>query len=199
MTSRADGDSTPARAIAAAALEIRQIGPKRMTVSGVAGRLGMSHANLYRHFADKSALVDAVLAQSLRQIETRLTEIADGPDPADDKLERFLTTLTRAYDDVLKQDPAIFRLLAEPDAEAQEPERHSKRIAVLVGRIIEEGMITHLFAGTDAKRATTLLLDLAHRFIDPAAVLAGMTSDPASDGRRDRLVRAAIRALTGRR
>ena len=199
MSGRAEPDSTPARIIATAALEIRQIGPKRMTVLGIAGRLGMSHANIYRHFADKSALIDAVLAQWLRSIEMRLSDIADGPDPADDKLERFLTTLTRAYDDIQKQEPAIFRLLAEPEARAEEPERHRKRIASLVGRIIEEGITTRLFAGADAKRATSLLLDLAHRFIDPTAVLAGFSGDPASDGRRDRAVRAAIRALTARR
>ena len=194
-----EAESTPARVLAAAALEIRQIGPKRMTVSGIAARLGMSHANIYRHFADKSALIDAVLAQFLRAIEARLAEIADGPDPADDKLERFLTTLTRAYDELLSGDPAIFRLLAEPEMRAEEPERHKKRIAALVGRIIEEGMTTRLFAGSEPRRATQLLLDLAHRFLDPATIFAHAVADPASDGRRDRLVRAAVRALTGRR
>jgi AcrR family transcriptional regulator len=199
MKGSPDADTVPARALAAAAFEIRQIGPKRMTVSGIAGRLGMSHANLYRHFADKTALIDAVLAQSLRAIEARLLEIADGPDPADDKLERFLSTLTRAYDELLVQDVAIFRLLAEPVSDAQEPERHRKRVVSLIGRIIEEGIITHLIAGQDARRATTLLLDLVHRFVDPSTLLGGQVLDPVSDGRRDRAVRAAIRALTTRR
>jgi AcrR family transcriptional regulator len=192
-------ETTPARVLATAALEIRQIGPKRMTVSGIAARLSMSHANIYRHFADKSALIDAVLAQFLRAIESRLSEIADGPDPADDKLERFLTTLTRAYDELLTADPAIFRLLAVPEPRAEEPERHRKRIAALLGRIVEEGMTTRLFAGSEPRRAAQMLLDLAHRFVDPATILAKLATDPASDGRRDRLVRAAVRALTGRR
>lgn len=199
MTARGEAESTPARVLAAATLEIRQIGPKRMTVSGIAQRLGMSHANIYRHFADKTALIDAVLAQFLRAIEARLAEIADGPDPADDKLERFLTTLTRAYDELMQGDLPVFRLLADAEPGAEEPERHRKRIITLVDRVVEEGITTRLFGGNEPRRASMLLLDLAHRYVDPRAILAARDTDIASSGRRERAVRAAIRALTARR
>lgn len=199
MSRSAGLDGTAQRVVAAAAQEIRQIGPKRMTILGIAGKLGMSHANIYRHFADKRAVIDAVLAQALRPIETRLAEIADGPDPADDKLERFLTTLTRAYDELIRQDVAIFRLLTPPDAAPDEPTRHRRRVASLIGRIVEEGVATRLFTGGDPRRITQLLLDLVHRFVDPPAILLAQDLDAATDGRRDRVLRAAIRTLTGNR
>ncbi|KAF0227539.1 MAG: TetR family transcriptional [Beijerinckiaceae bacterium] len=192
-------EGTRARLLAAAALEIRLIGPKRMTISGLAGRLGMSHANVYRYFADKQAIIDAVLNVWLRGLETRLQEIVDGPDPADDKLERFLATLTRAYVETLANDRALFQLLAEPGETAIEAERHRRRIESFVERIVEEGSATRLFSGGDVRRMAMLALDLAHRFSDPAALWRVERQPGPSDSRRDRVIRWAVRALTVRK
>ena len=189
-------DTTKSRLIAAASAEIRLIGAKRMTVSGIAASLGMSHANVYRFFADKTALIDAALNAWLRVLEMRLSEIVDGPDPADDKLERFLTTLARAYADALRQDPAIFRLLALPEAHCDEPVRHRRRVQGFVSRVIEEGMATRLFGGQDAARLASLALDLSHRFIDPSAMLLSDDGSAMPEARRDRTIRWAIRAIT---
>lgn len=199
MSGDAGAESTRVRLLVAAALEIRQIGPKRMTISGLAGRLGMSHANVYRYFHDKQAIIDAVLNAWLRTLETRLQEIVDGPDPADDKLERFLATLTRAYAETLVQDPALFHLLAEPGECASEPERHRKRIETFAERIVEEGNVTRLFSGGDTRRMAVLALDLAHRFCDPGTIWRGDRQQGALDSRRDRVIRWAVRALTARK
>lgn len=197
------GDSGPegtrARILAIAAVEIRQIGPKRMTISGLASRLGMSHANVYRHFSGKPAILDAVLNTWLRDLENRLQAIVDGPDPADDKLERFLTTLGRAYAETLRQDGALFGLLGAADAAAREAERHARRVDAWIERIAEEGIATRLFAGSDARRLAALALDLTYRFCDPGAVLRGGATQGGLDSRRDRVIRWAVRALTGRK
>lgn len=199
MKAESPGETTRSRMLAAAAQEIRQIGPRRLTLSGVAGRLGLSHSAVYRHFADKPALIDAVLAGWLRALEGRLSEIADGPDPADDKLERFLTSLARAYADGARQEAWMFRLLADPPPRTEEPSRHARRVLELATRIAEEGIATRLFAagGGDSRRAAQLALDLAHRFLSPPTVLSD-AGEPGLDARRDRAIRGALRALTGR-
>ena len=199
MSPEAGPEGTRARLLAAAALEIRQIGPKRMTISGIAGRLGMSHANVYRYFSDKQAIIDAVLNLWLRGLELRLQEIVDGPDPADDKLERFFATLTRAYAETLAQDAPLFRLLAEPGEGRAEGERHRRRIEAFVERIVEEGNVTRLFSGGDSRRMALLTLDLAHRFCDPAAIYLADRVPGATDARRDRVIRWAVRAMIGRK
>lgn len=191
-------EATRNRLIAAAAAEIRKIGPKRMAILHVAHGLGMSHANVYRHFSDKAGLIDAVLNAWLRVLEQRLGEIVDGPDPADDKLERYLATLSRGYSETFRDDPAVFRLLAEPENGATEPGRHRTRVQQQVARIVDEGISTRLFGGSEARRTQQLAVDLAHRFIDPAAIVAA-GRDIASDGRRDRAIRAVIRALSQRK
>ncbi len=199
MTSAGAIESVRNRLIAAAATEIRQIGPRRMTISGIAGRLGMSHANVYRYFPDKNALVESVLNGWLRVIEQRLQDIVDGPDPADDKLERFLSTLGRAYAEEVRLDPAVFHLLADADLAPQEAERHRRRIEGFVERIIEEGNVTRLFSGGDARRMTILALDLGCRFCEPGMVWLGRLDSVGSDTRRDRVVRWVVRAMSGRK
>lgn len=192
-------DGTRGRILLAALTEIRQIGLARMRISGIAARLGMSHANVYRYFADKGAIVDAILNDWLRPLELRLQDIVEGPDPADDKLERFLTTLTRAYAETLRQDPALFRLLASVAADGVEALRHRRRIEGFVERIVEEGNVTRLFQGGESRRLGALVLDLTHRFRDPLAVQAASGDEGAGDARRDRVIRAAIRAISARK
>lgn len=190
-------DGTRQRLVATAALEIRQVGPKRMSVSGVAARLGMSHANVYHYFADKKALIEAVLNGWLRGVEVRLQEIVDGPDPADDKLERFLTTLSRAYAEEQRSDPAVFRLLAEPLFVPREAERHARRIEGWLERIAEEGISTRLFHLPEARRGAQLVGDLAAAYCDPR-VLFVRPQEGVSDQRRDRAIRSAVRSLVTR-
>lgn len=199
MSNPAAGDTVRSRLIAAAALEIRQIGPRRMTISGLAGRLGMSHANVYRYFADKSALVTAVLNGWLRPVEQRAQDIVDGPDPADDKLERFLSGIARSYAEAAHQDPAIFQLLAEPEFAPDEAERHRRRVEALTERIIEEGNVTRLFSGGDSRRMAVLALDLACRFCDPGTVWKDRAGTVGSEARRDRVIRWVVRAMSGRK
>ena len=192
-------DGVAQRLIVAGAADIRQFGPRRMTISGLAERLGMSHANVYRHFADKKALISAVLAVAMRPLDLRLADIVGGPDPADDKLERFLTTLTRGYAEMNRQDPAIFALLASADFAGHEQERHRKRIADLIGRIVAEGIATRSFGGSDARPGTMLVMDLCHRFIDPISISGTRGEETPGDIRRDRVIRAAVRVLAAGR
>ena len=76
----------------------------RTTVVGVAVEAGMTHANVYRYFPSKTALLDEVVAASLRPLEARLREAADGADPAHDKLERMLMAVHRDYRGKLDAD-----------------------------------------------------------------------------------------------
>ena len=57
-------DLAPAdsRLLAIAADQLKEFGPRHITVVGIADAAGMTHANVYRYFANKAALIDAVAA-----------------------------------------------------------------------------------------------------------------------------------------
>ena len=91
------------RLLAIAADQLKEFGPRHVTVVGIADAAGMTHANVYRYFTNKAALIDAVAGQWLRRMEATIADIADSPDPADDKLERLIQAWARIHRDLLRK------------------------------------------------------------------------------------------------
>ena len=73
--------NTRERILVAAEELLRRHGPAKTTVADVARSLGMSHANVYRHFASKADLRDAVAERWLTAITTPLEAIVAEPSP----------------------------------------------------------------------------------------------------------------------
>lgn len=189
------------RILEAAAVQIRQDGAERVSVVRIAATLGMSHANVYRYFPSKAALVDAVIGHWLKPIEANLRIVADGPDPATDKLERMLFGLHRAYRAKLEADPSIFALFAASvDAERGLARKHRLKVQSEVQRVVDEGRLSGEFAQADQRRALTLVYDTMHRFIHPVSLrLDAETGRAALEARMERVARLMLRGLQGGR
>ncbi|HWG06817.1 MAG TPA: TetR/AcrR family transcriptional regulator [Beijerinckiaceae bacterium] len=184
-----------------AADHLRRFGLTRTTIVAIAADVGMSHANVYRYFPSKEALIDAVAAQWLKPIESGLRDIADGPDPADDKLERMLSALQRAYRSTSADDPNLFRIFAAGVEEGRGIARkHRARVQSEVQRVVEEGINGGLFAMRDTRRALALIFDALHRFLHPVSVRMDGTIPAAQvEARFGVMMRLVLRALaTGR-
>ncbi len=186
-----------ARIMDAAATFLRRYGPRRATVVAIAEAAGMSHANVYRYFPSKAALIEEVTADWLKPIEAEVRVIAESPDPAPDKLERILFAIQRAYRDKLERDPQLFRILAEAaQADAPVARKHRARLQGAIQRTIEEGFSQGNFRQTDLQRALTLVFDVAHRFVHPAAViLDARTARSALNTRAGRVTRMLLLEL----
>ncbi len=194
-------EANEARLVDIARAHVRRFGHARTTVVGVAADAGMTHANVYRYFPSKTALLDEVVASGLRPLEARLREAADGADPAHDKLERMLIAVHRDYRAKLDDDPAIFDLLIEALARNRPSARkHRAREQSEIQRVLEEGVASGAFAMTDRRRAMSLIFDAAHRFIHPVSLrLDKEASASAVAGRFDAVLAMTLRALrTGR-
>jgi len=190
--------SADARILELAIDHIRRFGPDRFTVVALARELGMSHANVYRYFASKAGLLEAVTAQWLRPIETGLREIADSPDPARDKLERMLGGLHRAYCEKLESEPELFAVFADLfRTRGGLARKHRTRIHAEVRRVIDEGAASAAFAGEEQNRALSLIFDAAHRFIHPVCLM--LDRDIPRDliaARFDRIMEIVFSTLT---
>jgi AcrR family transcriptional regulator len=190
-----------ARLVDIARAHVRKFGHARTTVVGVAADAGMTHANVYRYFPSKTALLDEVVASGLRPLEARLREAADGADPAHDKLERMLIAVHRDYRAKLDEDPALFDLLIEALAKNRPSARkHRARVQSEIQRVLEEGVASGAFAMTDRRRAMSLIFDAAHRFIHPVALrLDRDAAAGAVASRFEAVLAMTLRALrTGR-
>lgn len=96
------------RILDAAERLLRQHGAERLTVVDVARSLGMSHANVYRHFASKAALRDALVRRWLSSITTPLAAIAEHPGPAGERLQTWFLSLAEAKRRKVRDDPEVF-------------------------------------------------------------------------------------------
>ena len=189
------------RILAVAAEHVRRFGAARATIVGVAAEAGMTHANVYRYFPSKVALMEEITAAWLRPLEAKLREAAEGADPAYDKLERMLLAVHRAYRAKLDGDPALFDLLIDSLAQERATARkHRARVQSEMQRVVEEGVASSAFAMADRRRALALVFDASHRFIHPVALrLDRDIPAPALAQRFERIVSMTLRALrTGR-
>ncbi|WP_273510003.1 TetR/AcrR family transcriptional regulator [Phreatobacter oligotrophus] len=164
-------DRVEARLLAIAADHIRRFGAERVTVVSVAREAGMSHANVYRFFPSKAGLIEAVVVAWARSVEMILADIASAPDPADDKLERFLTAWARAQRDGLDRDPIIYATFASLwEARRDTIMAHRARLRGFLAAIVDEGLEPGPFRVKDEERAVAFVSDAMQRFVHPALV-----------------------------
>lgn len=189
---------TDVRILEIAADHIRRHGVERTTILSIAAEAGMSHANIYRYYPSKTALIEEISANWLRPLEAGLHVIADAPDPAFDKLERLIFALHRAYRDKIETDPAVFALFATASVQgAAVARRHYGRRDAEMRRILDEGISAQGFNPIDPKRALALILDSTYRFIDPSVIQADFdTQRTLLEQRMARVTEVIFRAIS---
>lgn len=192
-------EPTGVRLLELATDHIRRHGLERTTLVAVARDAQLSHAAIYRYFASKDDLIDAVTDTWLKKVETQLAGVADSPDPADDKLERMLLLVARLYRERLDGEPFLFAAWLAAIAEKRAVvRRHRRRLRALMERVIEEGRATELFRARSNERLVTFLNDALHRFIDPVAIAADREANRGElDQRLGRVLRMVVRAMAG--
>lgn len=175
---------------------LRRYGPAKATVVDVARALGVSHGSVYRHFASKTALREAVARRWLERAHAGLAGIARSADPAPDRLRDWLTALFTAKRRKALDDPELFAtysvLVTETSAVVDE---HLQDLNRQVARIIADGAAAGQFRVADAGVAARAVLDATARFHNPAH--AGEWSEPGIDkafGAVCDLVLAGLRA-----
>lgn len=157
------------RVLDAAEETLRRYGPGKTAVVDVARALGVSHGSVYRHFASKAELLDAVLERWISRINPPLAAIAHEQAPAADRLHRWLIALIRLKHEKRREDPDLFTAYGRvcADARALIVEHVGELTGLLTG-IIGEGMAGGEFAAGDPARAARALWDATTRFHHPA-------------------------------
>lgn len=121
---------------------LRESGVEAVTVRAAAARAGVSVSAPYRHFADKQALLSAILADGLRGLSSDLAVAGTGD------AMTCLRALGHRFVDVILAEPDLFRLLSAIDAssgadpELAEAERAAfAAFADLIAAAVAEGAI----------------------------------------------------------
>ena len=148
---------------------LRRFGAGKTTVVDVARALGVSHGTVYRHFASKADLLDAVLGRWLSRINPPLAAIAAEDGPATRRLRRLLDTLMGFKQEKARTDPDLFAAYGLVSASARAVVlAHVGELNALVARIVADGMDRGEFAPGDPVRVADAVWAATSRFHHPA-------------------------------
>jgi AcrR family transcriptional regulator len=158
------------RILDAAEALLRRHGPAKTTVVDVARALGMSHANVYRHFASKAALQDAVAERWLHRVSDPLAAIAAAEGPAADRLTAWVEALVLAKRRKVLEDPELFATYQVLTAGAREVVRaHVETLHAQLAAIVREGAARGelAVAPADVDAVAVAMFDATVRFHHP--------------------------------
>ena len=175
-----DGPLTGSQVLDAAQGVLRRYGPAKATVVDVARELGVSHGTVYRHFASKAALRDAIAERWLHEIAEPLRAIADGDEQAARRLRRWTEALVAAKRTRAQEDPELFATYVQlAGASRQVITEHVAALTDQLTRIISDGIDEGAFDAEDPGAAARAVFDATGRFHNPAH--ASEWSDPGID------------------
>jgi AcrR family transcriptional regulator len=187
-TVQTDDDNMSQR-ILDAALELSAAsGLRHLTMDDVARKANVGRMTVYRRFATKSALVDALAVRECRHC---LAVIADAIDPDDGVVDRIAAMFVAVLR-VIREHPLLERLArVEPEALLSELTRDRSRVFRLVREFLIDRIHQAQEAGELAEADAAVLAELALRLgasfvLMPDSVLA--LDDEAA-------TRATVRAL----
>lgn len=165
-------DSIRDRILDATVDVLRRHGPAKTGVVDVARALDMSHSNVYKHFASKSALFDAVAERWLTTVMAPLTRITtDENTPAPKRLKLWLRTLAEIKRKKVLEDPELFAVYSSITADAHAVvAAHIKHLHDEITTILRDGMHEGAWKVKDPSKTAVMLLNATSRFHHPAMV-----------------------------
>ncbi|NOU74280.1 TetR family transcriptional regulator [Paenibacillus sp. LMG 31458] len=150
---------------------LRRYGPDKTSVVDVARALQVSHGTLYRHFASKASLREAVTERWLHKIILDPLEAiaVQSGGSATERLRTWFETLIRTKKAYAINDSEMFAMYAGVTLDAVEMiNTHVNQLIDQIARIIEEGMKSQEFKSVEPNVTARAIFIATSRFHHPA-------------------------------
>jgi AcrR family transcriptional regulator len=149
-----DALQTRARILAEAERLFRVYGYSKTTVADIAEACRMSPANVYRFFASKSAINNAICERIIADDEEALVGISRLPLSPSERLKRLVIELNRRSMENFIENKKVHEMVMVALEERWEAVRaHIHRVSDLIATIIQDGIVKGEFRPQDPKRA----------------------------------------------
>lgn len=172
---RLSADQRRAALIDAAKALVAEAGPGRVTIGTVATRAGVTRALVYKHFADKDDLLQALYRQEAERLDRQIAaDVAAAPDGFEPKLRAFIGATL----DAVEEHAPFFTPLREAGAgrgTRQDQRRWDRRTVDYFARRAADEF------GVDLRTARSVIAVL---FSGIRSLLSQMRSRPGAAQRR---------------
>ncbi|GLO61947.1 TetR family transcriptional regulator [Vibrio sp. MACH09] len=138
---------TKEKILDAAEIVLRKFGPRKTTVVDVARALDVSHGTVYRHFATKSELHEAITLRWLDRVTAPLTAVTQESESATIKLREWFDTLTGIKRNILIDEPELFESYSELAKQTPKhvKSKHIDHLLQQIESILREGVQEGVF------------------------------------------------------
>lgn len=188
---------TPEEILSTAEDVLRRYGPSKATVVDVARALGVSHGSVYRHFASKAELRDAVTERWLKRIAEPLEKVAAQGGSASQRLEKWLKLLVQAKHSRALDDPELFATYITLVNDAREVvQAHVASLVSQLAQIITDGVQQGEFQTDNASKTARAIFDATSRFHNP--IHSPEWTDPGNKAAFENVLKLLMRGLTAK-
>jgi len=171
MDTSSPHNDTRARILTEAERLFRHYGYGKTTIADISEACGMSAANIYRFFPSKSALMEAICAQVITDIETKLFQIVRLPIPAPERLTLFIKAIhTHTLEDLLDHRKVHEMVVVAMEEQWAAIRAHLDRVAAYIAELIKDGIARGEFAPKDVERTAKTVHTAMVCFCHPAMV-----------------------------
>lgn len=182
------------RILDAAERLFRHYGYSKTTVADIARELGMSTANIYRFFASKQDIHQALCSRMLQAAYDLARSVAAEPASAAERLRRYASTQHKmTVDTMLDQEKVHEMVVVAIERDWHVIEKHIIRLHAIVAEIIADGIAAGEFRPQDPEIASKCfgasLVTLCH----PQMVAQCLMKE--NQARAEDLIEFAIQAL----
>jgi AcrR family transcriptional regulator len=159
------------RAIDVAIAQMRRYGFEKVRLVDIAKDLGVSHAALYIHFADKAALLDAVSERWLKSLEAALECVClKNKDPLA-KIHEWFLKLYQMKREKVMNDPELYK--AFKFAADQQKFIYKKHLAVMncqLTELVKSATAQKKLTKHSIKKTVELLFETTMGFHNPTMI-----------------------------
>ena len=148
---------------------LRQYGPAKTTVLDVARALDVSHGSVYRHFASKAALRDAVTERWLDRISAPLERLVETRARPSSGCAPGSPCWPGTKQAIARDEPELFATFRRLTDESREVVgAHVDHLAGQISRIVAEGVAAGELAAADPEVTGRAVLQATALFHHPA-------------------------------
>jgi AcrR family transcriptional regulator len=197
---RTKPDDTRARIMAAAEALFRRLGFAKTTVADIAAELEMSPANVYRFFASKNAIVEAICKHCLTEVEEMAWTVARSKASGAERMERLILEILAYHKENFVSEQRVNELVVAAIEGSWEAIRaHKQSMQNVAELILRDGIAAGEFEPVEPGPTAELIMRSVVCFTHP--LLIGQCVEEGQDVEAEARasIRFLLRAITPKR
>ena len=168
---KSTAEDTRHRIMDAAEEQFRRVGYAKTAVADIAVALGMSPANIYRFFASKLAINEAICRRFLAESDAMIISVLENGAPAPERLARLIRNLHEFNRSRFVGEHRVHEMVAVAMAENWGAvEEHLGFVVSSIAALIEQGVASGHFAPCDPRDTALTVKDACGCLLHPNVI-----------------------------